>query len=521
MFKRPLAILFLLLAIKWLLLLSLIWSGYIDLGPDEAQYWTWSQRLDWGYYSKPPGIAWQIWLGTTLFGNSELGVRFMSPLLATLLSLAAYRLALDCRLQPWTAFWAAAAVAFTPLGLLAGFLAITDGGLALFWILATIAFVRLFPDQNDPSPCSKGYYWIALWIFLGALFKWPIYIFWLLVPIGWALDPTMPKRHAIPAALLSLLGLFPSFIWNYSHDWATFKHVGVTMMGGHGQDPGTTPLMKGNFWEFLGAQALLIFPTLFIAGFFALRWVRSRHGELSTRLEWCATSSTLILVGYLIYAIFAKTQGNWCDYIYPVALVPISAYLLEGPVRRVKFLGGSLIASVLLSAALLAVPSLSCSDANEALCPPFRAVPFRQNLGGEELSPALVRAGYHFNEDFLFSDTYQTTSLLSFYGPEQKRAYFFNLRGARRNQFHYWPHLFQEQMGHTGYFVRLETSPHMEKLGEPEEKVIQQQLSPFFEKVELVERYPLVTWKGHVVKTAWIYRCVGYQGGEPKGPELF
>ena len=28
-----------------------------DLWVDEAQYWLWGQNLDWGYFSKPPMIA--------------------------------------------------------------------------------------------------------------------------------------------------------------------------------------------------------------------------------------------------------------------------------------------------------------------------------------------------------------------------------------------------------------------------------------------------------------------------------
>src|SRR6476660_2833864 len=33
----------------------------IDLSEDESHYWEWSRHLDYGYYSKPPGIAWVIW----------------------------------------------------------------------------------------------------------------------------------------------------------------------------------------------------------------------------------------------------------------------------------------------------------------------------------------------------------------------------------------------------------------------------------------------------------------------------
>ncbi|MBC7667769.1 MAG: 4-amino-4-deoxy-L-arabinose transferase, partial [Gemmatimonadaceae bacterium] len=30
----------------------------LELYPDEAQYWLWSRHLDFGYFSKPPMIAW-------------------------------------------------------------------------------------------------------------------------------------------------------------------------------------------------------------------------------------------------------------------------------------------------------------------------------------------------------------------------------------------------------------------------------------------------------------------------------
>ena len=40
----------------------------LDLSEDEAHYWLWSEHLDYGYYSKPPGIAWVIW-GTLRVGG--------------------------------------------------------------------------------------------------------------------------------------------------------------------------------------------------------------------------------------------------------------------------------------------------------------------------------------------------------------------------------------------------------------------------------------------------------------------
>jgi len=48
---------------------------------DEAYYWMWSQHLAGGYYDHPPMVAWVITLGTTLFGDTPLGVRFATIML--------------------------------------------------------------------------------------------------------------------------------------------------------------------------------------------------------------------------------------------------------------------------------------------------------------------------------------------------------------------------------------------------------------------------------------------------------
>ncbi|MBA3817002.1 MAG: glycosyltransferase family 39 protein, partial [Parachlamydiaceae bacterium] len=97
------------LCLKTAAIVFVILYAGIGLGPDEAQYWTWSQHLDWGYYSKPPGIAWQNWLGTYLFGSTEIGVRSMALLIGFTVPLLVYTMAKACRLAPSTCFWASIA----------------------------------------------------------------------------------------------------------------------------------------------------------------------------------------------------------------------------------------------------------------------------------------------------------------------------------------------------------------------------------------------------------------------------
>ena len=47
----------------------------LELGVDEAQYWLWSQTPDFGYFTKPPLIAWIIGLAHWLFGHQMWAVR--------------------------------------------------------------------------------------------------------------------------------------------------------------------------------------------------------------------------------------------------------------------------------------------------------------------------------------------------------------------------------------------------------------------------------------------------------------
>src|SRR5258708_24728307 len=60
---------------------------------DEAYYWMWSKHLAGGYYDHPPGVALVIRLGTMIAGDTELGVRLVSILLALPMSWAVYRAA--------------------------------------------------------------------------------------------------------------------------------------------------------------------------------------------------------------------------------------------------------------------------------------------------------------------------------------------------------------------------------------------------------------------------------------------
>src|SRR3954470_4190550 len=78
------------LTILALVLLRLLAAAWTPLTFDEAYYWMWSKHLAGGYYDHPPMVALVIRLGTLIAGDTELGVRLVSILLALPMSWAIY-----------------------------------------------------------------------------------------------------------------------------------------------------------------------------------------------------------------------------------------------------------------------------------------------------------------------------------------------------------------------------------------------------------------------------------------------
>ena len=133
------------LAITGLRLLWLVFQP-ADLYPDEAQYWFWAQHPAFGYYSKPPLLAWLIALTTGLFGESEFAIRLSAPLLHVGAAVFVYAIG-DRLYDSRVGLWSALAYASLPGASISAFIISTDAPLLLFWAAAS----ALGWNQNKPE----------------------------------------------------------------------------------------------------------------------------------------------------------------------------------------------------------------------------------------------------------------------------------------------------------------------------------------------------------------------------------
>ena len=122
-----------------LTLIRLSMLGSTDLEFDEAHYWMWSERLAPGYFSKGPGIAFAIRASTAIFGATEFGVRFWSPILAAGTSLLLFYF--GRRLFSETVgFWTVIAFNITPIFNVGTLVITTDSLSIFFWMAAMFTF---------------------------------------------------------------------------------------------------------------------------------------------------------------------------------------------------------------------------------------------------------------------------------------------------------------------------------------------------------------------------------------------
>jgi 4-amino-4-deoxy-L-arabinose transferase-like glycosyltransferase len=119
----------------------------LQLYPDEAQYWLWSRALAFGYYSKPPLIAWAIRAATALGGDAEPWVRM--PALLFQAGAAMMVFWIGRRLYGSRAALAACALyGLTPAIQLSALVVATDAPLLFFIGLTLLAYVALQEAQG-------------------------------------------------------------------------------------------------------------------------------------------------------------------------------------------------------------------------------------------------------------------------------------------------------------------------------------------------------------------------------------
>jgi len=315
----------------------------LELYPDEAQYWLWSRAPAFGYYSKPPLIAWTIWASTALGGDAEPWVRLPAVLFQAAATLLVFWI--GRRLYGSKAGLAAAALyALAPAIQLSAMVVATDAPLLFFIGLAIWIYVGLQSAGGRRRLVLAASLGAALG--LGVLSKYAAAYALIGIGLHLAIAPGARRAwspaSAAAAAASFLIVVAPNLAWNAGHGFATLQHTVADAQWTRGD-----LFSLAKLGEFLGAQFAVFGPIPFavlIAGA-AILMIRRRL-EPADILLLCFTLPPVALVA--VRAFVSRANANWSGASYLPGAVLVAAWLIRWRARRL------LIAALAMQAAVAA-----------------------------------------------------------------------------------------------------------------------------------------------------------------------
>ncbi|QMU66424.1 MAG: hypothetical protein GKR88_20460 [Flavobacteriaceae bacterium] len=270
-------------------LLNLIQISLTELTSDEAYYWFYSLNLDWGYYDHPPVTGVLTYLGS-LISNSEFGVRLFHTLILSTGLIFIFKL-----IPERQRVFAGILILALPLFNYVSFILFPDT--ALIGISAVLIFsYNQFLIKND----------IKSALILGSLFGIALLCKYHAILIIFSIvlsNLRLLKNTFFYVSLLLAFFIFlPHFIWQYHHDFITFKYHLI----------GRNSSFKINyFFEYLASQIGIIGIGIVITPFLF---------KSSDQFE---KSLKFIVLGTLFFFALSSVKGYVHLHWTSISLVPI------------------------------------------------------------------------------------------------------------------------------------------------------------------------------------------------------
>jgi Dolichyl-phosphate-mannose-protein mannosyltransferase len=319
----------------------------LNLGPDEGQYWSWSLTPAFGYFSKPPMIAWLIGATTSVCGDGEACIRIGAPLLhaaTTFFVFLTGRTLYDER----TGLWSAATYALMPGTSFSSLLITTDVPLLFFWSLALLSLAKL---RRHPTAWWSIAFGAA--IGLGLLSKYAMLYF--VLGIALALLPAVDGRTLLFSrwgliSLAAALAVFaPNIVWNVMHSFATVGHTASNANWG-----AANLFNIAKLGEFLAAQVGIIGPVAGVAVIWGLvrRWRDPAWSSADTLLM---SLSLPIIAIVAAQAFISRANANWAAPAFVALSILIAAWGVRRGLSRILGANLAVNAAIALFLAALAV----------------------------------------------------------------------------------------------------------------------------------------------------------------------
>ena len=398
------------LTVLALVALRLVAAAWTPITFDEAYYWMWSKHLAGGFYDHPPMVALVIRAGTLIAGDTELGVRLVSILLALPMSFAVYRTSAILFGDQRVAATATILLNVTLMAAVGTLIVTPDAPL-----LVASSFVLFFLAKVPET--GRGAWWLAVGAAIGcalvskytALFFGAAILIWLVVvpkQRRWLLSP-WPYLGAVVAFAI----FAPVILWNADHQWVSF----LKQISGRARIEDFRPAYIG---ELIPTQIAFATPFIFILGAMGLHALaRRKAGALPARVLINVMFWT-ITVYFVWHSLHARVEANWFAPVYPAFAIAaaVAAHLVRWEPRWQPLsnfcLRWAAPVGVLMFAALIV-------QANTGWLSGYRrdATVRSVGVGWRELAQGIDEVRKRTGATCVLAPDYGTTGWLAFYLP--------------------------------------------------------------------------------------------------------
>tara|TARA_B100000989_G_scaffold260461_1_gene211046 strand:- start:2078 stop:3499 length:1422 start_codon:yes stop_codon:yes gene_type:complete len=289
----------------------------LELGVDEAQYWLWSQTPDFGYFTKPPLIAWIIGFTHWLFGHQTWAVRLPACWIHLITALLLWRGAAWLFGQKAGRLAALIWISLPATGL-GSFLISTDTPLLGLWSAGLLAVCGIASGRLSPR-VGMGLAGLAFGAAMLAKFA---AIYALIGLVLAYLHGRMTRQKLFDwrdfgiALLAFSLAASPNIIWNFANEFSTVRHL-----GDNANISEQSASMVG-VWQFIGGQFAVAGPIVLL--FMMIATLKHWHDNKSRWLVWM---SAPVLTLMIIQSYLSEANANWTMTAFPALTILLAGWL--------------------------------------------------------------------------------------------------------------------------------------------------------------------------------------------------
>ena len=386
--------LFLLIFIIFCIRIIGLYFSPLEVQGDEAQYWYWSTYFDWGYYSKPPLVAWIIGFFTSIFGNSIFILKLPSLLAHFLTSFILFNLSKAFNRNTEESLWLSITyLLFFAVSLSSNIIS-TDPFLLLFWS-SSLLFFKICLNKKS----IKNIILTSIFVALGFYAKYAMIYFFLssVVLISFTDNKKELVKSILIISFFVLIFISPHLYWVYSTNWVTFIHTG---------DNFNWNASLYNFEQlinFIVSQFFISTPIILFI--FIKQFAKTKKFIQSYSFEIAFSLPILVLI--TAQSFISRANANWSSVAF-IGVTMIAVNILYKNYKKIFLLNTALglVVLILISVFIINPPNIS---------------PFNKLMGMEGAAKEIQFLDESLNSDYIVFDDRMNIAKFLYYLPSKNK----------------------------------------------------------------------------------------------------